>query len=145
MRKRWTNSCAASREAEGRKLRHALEVRHESFDHPEFIALMRERGVAIVEAGDAWYPRIAASTAPFRYLRLMGTSAEESKGYPARTLTRWRTYAKKLAATGDVFLYFISGAYGLTHLAAQAFIARLDLSSDATADRGDRRAGNPAS
>ncbi len=84
-------------QAEGRKLRHALGVRHESFDHPEFVALMRERGVAIVEAGDASYPRIAANTAPFHYLRLMGNERggiERLSGAHAHSLENLREEAR---------------------------------------------------
>jgi len=113
------------REAGGRALRHALEVRHESFDDPRFVALAREHGVAIVEAGDSAYPRIAARTAPFRYLRLMGSKSTEPKGYSARTLTRWRTYVATLARKDEVFVYFISGAKERNPAAAQAFLSGL--------------------
>ena len=37
-------------EVGGRAIRHAVEVRHDSFRTPEFIAMMREHGVAIVLA-----------------------------------------------------------------------------------------------
>jgi uncharacterized protein YecE (DUF72 family) len=56
------------------RLRHALEVRHESFDCEELLALARKHEVAIVEAGDSEYPHIQAQTAPFSYLRVMGTT-----------------------------------------------------------------------
>src|SRR3984893_6157419 len=39
------------KEMEGRALRHVVEVRHDSFRSPDFIALMREHGVAVVIAG----------------------------------------------------------------------------------------------
>ena len=110
------------REAEGRALRHALEARHESFDDPRFVALARTQGVAIVEAGDSAYPRIAARTADFRYLRLMGAVRKEPKGYSTRALTRWRSYVAPLARQGDVFVYFISGAKERNPAAEQAFI-----------------------
>ena len=58
---------------EGRAIRHAVEVRHDSFRTPDFVALAREHGVAIVVAGDADYPQIADVTAPFVYARIMGT------------------------------------------------------------------------
>ena len=53
----------------GRDLRHAVEVRHPSFRTPEFVAVARARGVAIVVAGDSRYPLIADITAPFVYAR----------------------------------------------------------------------------
>src|SRR4051812_22257862 len=63
----------------GRALRHALEVRHESFACEEFTALAGQREVAVVEAGDSDYPRIQASSAPFSYLRVMGAKASAPK------------------------------------------------------------------
>ncbi len=111
--------------ADGRLLRHVLEVRHASFDCEEFFALARERGVAIVEAGDSEYPHIAARTAPFSYLRLMGTKASAPNGYAPAALARWREHAQDLARTGDVFLYFISGAKERNPHAARALISAL--------------------
>ena len=111
--------------AEGRSLRHALEVRHESFDCEEFVALAREHQVAIVESGDSEYPRIQARTAPFSYLRVMGTKASAPKGYPPAALTRWRERAQMLARDGDVFFFFISGAKERNPQAARALLATL--------------------
>ena len=109
----------------GRTLRHALEVRHESFDCEEFVALAREHEVAIVEAGESEHPRIQAATAPFSYLRVMGSKAKAPKGYTPAALKRWQEHARKLAGNGDVFLYFISGAKVRNPLAARAMIAAL--------------------
>jgi uncharacterized protein YecE (DUF72 family) len=110
------------RKLEGRALRHALEVRHASFDCEEFVALAREHEVAVVEAGDSDYPRIDARTAPFSYLRVMGTKASSPKGYPPAALARWRERAQTLARDGDVFFYFISGAKERNPHAALALI-----------------------
>jgi uncharacterized protein YecE (DUF72 family) len=114
------------RELEGRALRHALEVRHESFDCDEFVALARKHEVAVVEAGDSEYPRIEARTAPFSYLRVMGTKASAPKGYAPAALTRWREHAQTLARDGDVFFYFISGAKERNPHAARALIEALE-------------------
>ncbi len=114
------------RKVDGRVLRHALEVRHESFDCEEMIGLAREREVAVVEAGDSAYPHIEARTAPFSYLRVMGTKASAPKGYAPAALARWRERAQTLAREGDVFLYFISGAKERNPLAAMALIAALE-------------------
>ena len=113
------------RKLEGRSLRHAVEARHASFDCEEFIALAREHEVAIVEAGDSEYPRIQGRTAPFSYLRLMGTKASAPKGYAPAALARWRARAQELASHGDVFLYFISGAKERNPQAALALLAAL--------------------
>jgi uncharacterized protein YecE (DUF72 family) len=113
------------RELEGRTLRHAFEARHASFDCEEFFSLARAHGVAIVEAGDSDYPHLEARTAPFSYLRVMGTKTSAPKGYAPAALARWREHAQKLARTGDVFLYFISGAKQRNPLAARELLATL--------------------
>lgn len=113
------------RELEGRTLRHAIEARHATFDCEEFTALARARKVAIVEAGDSEYPHIDARTAPFSYLRAMGTRASAAKGYTPAGLARWRERALTLARNGDVFLYFISGAKQRNPQAALALLAAL--------------------
>ncbi|WP_310633402.1 DUF72 domain-containing protein [Paraburkholderia sp.] len=130
-------------EVDGRTLRHALEVRHESFCTPEFVALARSRGAAIVMSGDSEYPQIADASAPFVYARIMGTDERHPLGYSSADLDRWAdraiawshgetpddldTYAKPLKAkTGrDVFLYVISGHKTHNPAAAMALIERL--------------------
>jgi uncharacterized protein YecE (DUF72 family) len=114
------------RKLEGRALRHALELRHESFDNEELVALAGKHGVAIVEAGDSAYPRIQASTAPFSYLRVMGSKASAPKGYTPAALKKWQKHAESLAREGDVYFYFISGAKERNPLAARALIANLE-------------------
>ena len=109
-----------------RALRHVIEVRHESFDdNDEFVDIARKHEVAIVEAGDSDYPRIRARTAPFAYLRVMGTKASAPKGYPPAALARWREHIEELADDGDVYFYFISGAKARNPLAARALIQSL--------------------
>ena len=111
--------------AEGRALRHALEVRHASFDCDELVELAREHQVAVVEAGDSAYPRIQARSASFSYLRVMGTKASSPKGYAPAALARWRERAQELSREGDVYLYFISGAKERNPHAARALLAEL--------------------
>jgi len=111
--------------ADGQALRHVIEARAASFDCEEFFALAREHGVAIVEAGDSEYPHLAARTAPFSYLRLMGTKTSAAKGYAPAELARWRVHAQDLARAGDVYLYFISGAKERNPQAARALLSDL--------------------
>jgi uncharacterized protein YecE (DUF72 family) len=110
---------------DGLPLRHALEVRHESFDNPDFIALARAAGAAIVRADHAEYPWIEADTADFVYARLMQSKEEEPAGYAADALNDWAKTARAWAKTGDAFLFFISGAKVRAPVAAQALISRL--------------------
>ena len=112
--------------AGGRKLRHAIEVRNDSFCTPQFSALARKYRVAIVLAGDAGFPEIVDTHAPFVYARLMGTTARPRAGYAARDLDKWASRAQTWATAGrDVYLYVISGAKVRNPAAAMALIERL--------------------
>ena len=113
------------REAGGVPLRHAIEVRHESFKDARFHDLARRHNAAIVFADSDDYPAIDEPTADFTYARLMRTREEVATGYPAAGLGRWASRARSWAARGDVFVYFISGAKLRAPAAAQALIARL--------------------
>ena len=118
------------KQLEGRTIRHVVEPRHESFRNMEFVAMLREYGVAAVLAGDSEYPQIADLTAPFVYARIMGTREDELLGYSSKALDLWAERAR-LWATGampkdlaplhpstadcnprDVYLYVISGYQG---------------------------------
>lgn len=128
---------------EGRKIQHAVEVRHESFQNPDFIALAKGHSVAIVMAADGQYPQIADTTALFVYARIMGTTAKEKLGYSKKALDLWAARAKAWAegkkvdglkvveskavtpAPRDVFLYVISGHKEKNPAAAMALIERV--------------------
>ncbi|MDQ0304648.1 DUF72 domain-containing protein [Ancylobacter polymorphus] len=129
---------------DGRDIRHAVEVRHESFKSPDVVALAREHGVAIVHAGDSDFPAIADVTAPFVYARIMGTREDEALGYGEKALDFWAATARAWArgetpealkpallappakaTPREVFLFVISGFKPRNPAAAQALIARL--------------------
>ncbi len=56
-----------------RPLRYALEVRHESYDDPAFVRVLRKHGVALVVADSAGrFPCLEEVTADFVYVRLHG-------------------------------------------------------------------------
>jgi uncharacterized protein YecE (DUF72 family) len=129
--------------AAGLPLRHVVEVRHESFRCPQFVALAREHEVAVVIAGDSSHPQIADPTAPFVYVRIMGTQAAQKLGYSHQDLKRWAERAQtwaagktpagldcvSAAAAGDaprdVYLYVISGHKALNPAAALSLIERI--------------------
>lgn len=132
------------KEAEGYRLRHAVEVRHDSFRSPDFIALLREYQVAAIISADSDYTQIADLTAPFVYARIMGTKEAESEGYSEADLAGWAERARIWAAGGspaglesvmppappekagrDVFLYVISGDKIRNPAAAMALTERL--------------------
>lgn len=130
-------------EADGVPVRNALEVRHESFVDPRFVALACDHGVAIVYADSDGYPAIADRTADFAYARLQRTLEEEEAGYPADALDAWAACARaweagkvppglpvadkkgKKAKPGPAFVFFIAGAKVRNPAAAQALIERL--------------------
>lgn len=73
-----------------RRLRHAIEVRHESFRDPAFITLLRHHGVALVVADTAGkWPLLEDVTAGFMYLRLHGDAELYTSGYGAAALDDW--------------------------------------------------------
>ncbi|MBR0671186.1 DUF72 domain-containing protein [Neoroseomonas soli] len=131
------------KQVDGLDIRHAIEVRHESFRTPDFIAIARRHGVAVVIAADSEYPQIADLTAPFAYLRIMGTSSEHAAGYAPVALDAWAKRARALAAgqglddlappiatpgqptPRDVFLFVISGEKPRNPAAAMQLIARV--------------------
>lgn len=77
------------REQEGVALRHAVEVRHESFQVPEFIALARSHGIAIVGALHETYPAIWDVAADFAYVRLQTGSDDIETCYGGNELSAW--------------------------------------------------------
>jgi uncharacterized protein YecE (DUF72 family) len=90
-------------------LRHALEVRHQSYLDPSLPKLLRKYGVALVSAdtGGRW-PELLEATADFCYFRLHG--ADEKlyvSGYTDAQLKEWARNIKR-ASDGkrDVFCYF---------------------------------------
>jgi uncharacterized protein YecE (DUF72 family) len=113
---------------EGQSLRHALEVRHESFGAAEYLSLARSHNIATVYADAQEHPHIADVTGDFVYARLRSSQAAEATGYSPAALEKWAARAATWAAGGepddlpriapapktkdqrDVFVFFISGA-----------------------------------
>jgi len=110
---------------DGVPLRHALEVRHESFDDPAFFDLAKRAGAAVVHADHPEYPALQGHDVGFSYARLMRTREEEPTGYSASEIRRWAGKAREQAASGDVYAFFISGAKVRAPAAAQAMIVAL--------------------
>jgi uncharacterized protein YecE (DUF72 family) len=110
---------------DGVALRHALEVRHESFDDPAFLAMARDAGAAVVFADHDDYPTIIGHDVGFTYMRLMRAQADEATGYPPAAIAAWAEQARAAAGQGDVFTFFISGAKERNPAAAQAMIVAL--------------------
>ncbi|MCZ2498577.1 DUF72 domain-containing protein [Xylophilus sp. Kf1] len=113
---------------DGVLLRHALEVRHASFQDPAFVALARRHGCAIVFTDSDEFPSIDERTADFGYARLLMASADQPTGYDAAALDHWADAARAWGADQrDVFVYFINGAKERAPAAAGALLGRLGL------------------
>jgi uncharacterized protein YecE (DUF72 family) len=129
--------------ADGRALKHVIEVRHASFLVPDFVALLREHNAAAAYAESEDYPEVADITADFIYARLQKSQAEIETGYSAKALDGWAARAKLWETGGapedlptierkpapktkrEVFLYFIAAAKENNPAAAMALIERL--------------------
>jgi len=71
------------------RLRHAVEVRHDSFRDPAFIRLLREQDIALVCADTPRWPRLMDVTSDFVYCRLHGSPELYRSGYDDWQLRRW--------------------------------------------------------
>lgn len=135
---------------DGLQLRHALDVRHASFQSPDYLALARKYKAATVFTESDDYPPIAESTGDFIYTRIMRTHSDEPLGCGPEVFPQLAASAQAWAeggeptglpriepapATGagprDVFVYFISGAKERAPHAAMAL--RRALGEDVTA------------
>jgi uncharacterized protein YecE (DUF72 family) len=112
---------------DGIALRHALEVRHESFIDPAFYALAKKANAAIVFADSDEFPKIEENTSDFTYARLQRSEDDIPTGYSANALDNWAETARNWAKHGrDVYVYMISGAKVRNPAGAMALIAKLD-------------------
>lgn len=84
-----------------RALRHAIEVRHDSFRCQGFIDLLREYDVALVCADAAKWPRLMDVTSDFIYCRLLGARELYPAGYDNAALDQWARRIKVWARGGE--------------------------------------------
>ncbi|MBF8774948.1 DUF72 domain-containing protein [Pseudomonas fulva] len=107
-------------------LRHAVEIRHQSFLCDRFVELLRQHNVALVVADSAGkWPYVEDVTADFMYMRLHGDVERYSSGYTVSALRRWKKRIEQwtegsqpddahltvqgpppLCTTRDVYCYF---------------------------------------
>lgn len=83
---------------DGLPLTHVVEVRHDSFKVPDFVALLARYNIAPVCADHFDYPMIADVTADFVYARLQKGSDDVKTCYAAPDMNAWakrlRTWAE---------------------------------------------------
>jgi uncharacterized protein YecE (DUF72 family) len=136
-----------------RRLRHAVEVRHESFLDPSFVALLRRHRIALVVADTAGrWPRCEDVTADFVYVRLHGDREIYASGYGDAALEKWAARidawsrgsepadARRISeqppperARRDVYCYFDNDAKVKAPFDALRLIGKLGLGAGAEA------------
>jgi uncharacterized protein YecE (DUF72 family) len=90
----WLADRAWAKTGQQRELRHAIEIRHESFLDPAFVALLRHHKVALVFADSVAWPYAEDVTADFAYLRLHGSEELYASGYSDEALDHWAARIK---------------------------------------------------
>ncbi len=127
-----------------RPVRHALEIRNESFRDPAFIKLLRKHKVALVVADTVEWPCLMDETSDFVYCRLHGSEQLYVSGYTPKALDIWAkrvrawTAGKKASGTRvgapgkairrDAYVYFDNDAKVRAPVDAQSLMARLKTS-----------------
>lgn len=116
----WMKERSYVRADADRPIRYTIEVRHDSFDTPAFLKLLRRQQIALCIADSAGrYPMLQAVTADFVYARLHGNEELYVSGYDEKSLDEWAKRLRKWrtgppgggtkSATGsqrDLFVYF---------------------------------------
>ena len=143
-RSEWLAERSWAKTAHRRALRHAIEIRHQSFLDPAFVALLRRHRVALVFADSVAWPYAEDVTADFAYLRLHGSEELYVSGYEDEALDHWAARIALWSAGGesndaelidpdtrpprrprDVYVYFDNDAKVRAPVDARALRARL--------------------
>jgi uncharacterized protein YecE (DUF72 family) len=123
-----------------RPLRHALEIRHESFRDPALVRILKRHKIAQVADTVEW-PCLLDETSDFVYCRLHGSEQLYVSGHTGKALTLWAARVKAWTTDGtaqgprigkpgpkkkrDVFVYFDNDAKVKAPLDAQTLIATI--------------------
>ncbi len=83
-------------------IRHAMEIRHDSFICEEFIALLRRKQIGLVVADTVEWPLLFDVTADFVYCRLHGSKQLYTSGYSETELDRWAKRVDIWSRGGEV-------------------------------------------
>lgn len=112
-----------------RPLRHAIEIRNDTFVREDYVALLRKHKIAAVVADTVEWPLLMDVTSDFVYCRLHGSEVLYASGYEADAIDSWAqriitwsqgrevTDGKRASATKapsararDVYVYFDNDA-----------------------------------
>lgn len=81
-----------------KRLRHAVEIRHDSFRDQRFVDMLKRHKAALVCADTVEWPRLMDLTADFVYCRLHGSEVLYASGYDDAALDAW---ARRVAAWAE--------------------------------------------
>jgi uncharacterized protein YecE (DUF72 family) len=117
-------------------VRHAVEVRHPTFDSPDFLDLLRDRGIAAVVADSAGrFPILDEPTADFVYVRLHGAEELYVSDYGPGELDAWAARVGTWAEDRDVFVYFDNTMGGAAPYNAMSLAERVGSASSPMPNR----------
>jgi uncharacterized protein YecE (DUF72 family) len=140
-----------------RPIRHAIEIRHESFIDPAFVDLLRAFDTALVCADTVSWPRLGDLTSDFVYCRLHGSRQLYRSGYGKASLDQWAKRADAWAAgkvtkdvefasrpeqnpkPREVFIYFDNTDKLRAPRDAQALMRKLGQRGEGGSQRNERR------
>lgn len=146
-----------------RPLRHAMEVRHDSFLDDSFVRLLRKQNVSLVfsDAAGNW-PYAEDVTSEFIYIRLHGAEERYVSGYTDKALDSWAAKisqwhrggepadARKITSlkpprksSRDVFVYFDNDAKVKAPDDAQRLMERLQVEAPGEREK-ERPPGRPS-
>lgn len=140
----------------GRHLRHAVEIRNDSFRDEAFIALLRTHKVALVVADTAQkWPYAEDLTSDFVYMRLHGDKQLYASGYSNAALNAWQrrieawtqggqpedarlisTMAPAKRASRDLYCYFDNDIKVRAPYDARQLLEKLDLATPLQTEPG---------
>jgi uncharacterized protein YecE (DUF72 family) len=113
------------------RIRHAVEIRHETFRNKEFYELLRQQQIALVVADSPGkWPFIEEITTDFMYVRLHGHDELYTSGYSDESLDEWATKTRNwVAANQDVYIYCDNDAKVRAPYDAMGLMQRLGLTA----------------
>ena len=129
-----------------RPLRHAIEIRHESFMNDEFVLLLRNYDIGLVVADTAGkWPKMLHVTSDFVYVRLHGDVKIYTSGYSRRALADWARRIRDWDADRrDVYVYFDNDAKVKAPFDALNLMHRLGIDWQPPPTRASLAASQPA-
>jgi len=119
-----------------RPLRHALEVRNETFRHPDVLDLLRHHGVALVMSHSAGtFPYFEELTSDLVYVRLHGSQELYVGSYGEAEMDAWAAKITRWARRHDVRVYFDNDTDAVAPHDAMRLRRRLGLEPEASVQR----------